>query len=89
MEPIRRLRRLSALSYYRQILRRPRSVRRLTATPPVPTLLVTGADDGCIDTRMYDGHTIDVRRMTGAGHWVHRERPDEFYDLALDWLGRH
>jgi len=62
---------------------------------PVRTLAITGADDGCIDTRMYD-HTFDERdfpagfrieRIAGAGHFVQREQPDEVTALLLEWLG--
>jgi len=64
---------------------------------PVPTLAITGADDGCIDTRLYD-HLFQegdfpkgfkVERIVGAGHFAHLEKPEMIHTLILDWLGRH
>lgn len=62
----------------------------------VPTLALTGADDGCIDTRLYEG--VDARefpegfrleRVEGAGHFLHQERPEAVNALVLDWLAQH
>ncbi len=63
---------------------------------PVPTLAITGADDGCIDTRLYD-HLFQkedfpkgfaVKRIAGAGHFAHLEKPEIIHALILEWLGR-
>ena len=88
------------LAYYRQnaspavILGiRKTEAMRLT-TVPVRTLALTGADDGCMDTRLYD-HVfaaedfpsgIRVERLAGAGHFTHQEKPDEVNRLVLDWM---
>ena len=61
---------------------------------PVRTLAITGEDDGCMDTRLYDHVFLDedfpkgfrVERIPGAGHFTHQEKPDEVNGLILDWL---
>ncbi len=88
------------LAYYRQNasplilmgIRKPEAMR-LTSVP-VRTLAITGADDGCMDTRLWDlafhaddfpaGHRVE--RIEGAGHFTHLERPDEVNRLVLDWI---
>ena len=69
------------------------ALNRLAAIP-VRTLVITGADDGCIDTRLFD-HAIlpadfpagvQLRRIQRAGHWVHQEKPEEVNSLILDWI---
>jgi len=88
----------SALAYYRATLNPfladSREMRRLSALPlPVPTLAITGAQDGCMDTRMYDyvdgtlfpqGYRME--RLEGAGHFAHQEKPEEVNALLLDWI---
>jgi pimeloyl-ACP methyl ester carboxylesterase len=89
----------SALAYYRAtlnpLLADSREMRRLAAQPiPAPTLAITGSQDGCMDTRMYD--YVDptlfpkgcrVERIEGAGHFVHQEKPEAVNELLLDWIG--
>jgi pimeloyl-ACP methyl ester carboxylesterase len=66
------------------------------ATIPVRTLAITGADDGCVDTRLFDHAMlpedfpagVQVRRIQRAGHWVHQEQPGQVNDLILAWIGR-
>ena len=64
----------------------------------VPTLALTGARDGCLDTRMFDTLTEDpnkysrglrVERIAEAGHFVHLERPDEVNRILLEFLNQH
>ena len=63
----------------------------------VPTLGLTGALDGCIDTRLFDLTMIDesfpkgveLERIQGAGHFVHQEKPEAVNALLVDWLRRH
>jgi len=66
-------------------------------TVPVPTLAITGCDDGCIDTRLYD-HTFlnedfpmgcRIERVLGAGHFCHQEKPEPINRLLLGWLGEN
>ncbi|MFO0723580.1 MAG: alpha/beta hydrolase [Myxococcota bacterium] len=62
----------------------------------VPTLAITGALDGCMDTRLHDDlmHASDfpagleVVRVEGAGHFLHQERPDEINAQLLRWIAR-
>ncbi len=92
--------RAAMLAYYRQNAT-PGMLLGLTKTEaasltcvPVRTLAITGADDGCMDTRLYD-HVFQgqdfpkgyrVERIEGAGHFVHLEKPDLVNSLLLDWL---
>jgi pimeloyl-ACP methyl ester carboxylesterase len=63
-------------------------------TVPVRTLAVTGSDDGCIDTRLFDHAMrpadfpagLRVERIDDAGHFVHREQPALFNRLLIEWL---
>lgn len=91
----------AALGYYRTVAHplspEARRMWALFAEPwVVPTLALTGARDGCIDTRLYDdlartpGHpSIRIERLHDAGHFLHQERPDEVNRLLLDWLAEH
>ena len=88
------------LAYYRQNAS-PRVMLNLETTEagslttvPVRTLAITGADDGCMDTRIYDHVFSDedfpkgfrVERIENAGHFAHQERPEEINRLILAWL---
>jgi pimeloyl-ACP methyl ester carboxylesterase len=88
------------LSYYRQnaspgvLLGFKKTEATTLTTVPVRTLAITGADDGCMDTRLYD-HVFReedfpkgfrVERIQGAGHFTHQEKPDEVNRLILDWM---
>jgi len=89
------------LSYYRQnaspsvLLGLKKTLAMTKTTVPVRTLAITGADDGCMDTRLYDHVFLDedfpsgfrVERIEGAGHFTHQERPEEINRLLLHWLG--
>ena len=93
--------RTGMLSYYRQNLSIGRMWTFLSGglenlrVIPVRTLAITGARDGCMDTRLYD-YGLDaadfpagltVERIEDAGHFAHLERPDTMARLVLDWLG--
>ena len=89
------------LAYYRQNATPPVLLgwRKTPATSrtlvPVRTLAITGSDDGCMDTRLYDHlfreedfpKGIRVERIHGAGHFAHQEKPDEVNALLVEWLG--
>lgn len=73
-----------ALAYYRQMFAG--VVDSLADGPPerrtfdTPALLLTGADDGCIGTGLYDDAGEEFRRsrvvrVRDAGHFLHAERP--------------
>lgn len=89
----------AALGYYRALTRlgtaETREDWRLLRAPlVVPTLALTGADDGCMATELYDflmptqdrGGDVVVERVAGAGHWLHLERPDVVQRRVLEWL---
>ena len=92
----------AALGYYRATMRRNTEAARRTnelfaAKTTVPTLAVTGALDGCMDTRMHDVAMLEedfpagfeVVRIEEAGHFVHQEKPEEFNAHLLRWLEAH
>jgi len=63
-------------------------------TVPVRTLAVSGVDDRCIHTRMWDDGIVPdqfpagvtIHRMEGVGHWLLLERPEETAELLLGWF---
>lgn len=84
------------LAYYRA-LRSPRALfgearRLLLARTRVPALHLHGEDDGCIGvectqdaSRWYDA-PYQLERITGAGHFLQREKPDEVNAALLKFL---
>ena len=88
----------AALGYYRAtfnpLLADTIAMQRIARQPyAVPLLAMTGATDGCMDTRTYD--LVDrallapgsrIERIPGAGHFVHQEKPAEINRLLVDWL---
>jgi pimeloyl-ACP methyl ester carboxylesterase len=84
----------AALSYYRGFVKIPTEkeefFERVTQPISVPTLVVFGGDDPARAISQNESHlyTGSYRRelIPGAGHFVHRERPQEFNDLLLEWL---
>jgi pimeloyl-ACP methyl ester carboxylesterase len=88
-----------ALAYYRATLNPflpdSRRINELMQQPvDVPLMAVTGATDGCMDTRIFDyverarfQKGFRLERMAGAGHFCHQEAPDAANALLLDWLG--
>lgn len=69
----------------------------LTSRVQVPTLALTGENDGCMDSRLYETlmreqdfeKGLDVRRIAGTGHFLHREAPQDINALILEWLQAH
>ena len=91
----------AALAYYRAMfdLRSPaakQTAQLFDAKIQVPTLALTGALDGCMDTRLHDlaldasdfPAGLQMTRLEDAGHFLHQEKPDEVNRLLLDWLAR-
>ncbi len=64
---------------------------------PVPTLALTGAEDGCIDSHVFQRMMyaedfpsgMKVTRISGAGHFLHREQPELVNAAIIDWLQQH
>ncbi len=90
----------AALAYYRALFdltsRDARKVLAGLARPiEVPTLALTGALDGCMDTRLHDlamrdadfARGVRVVRVERAGHFLHQEKPEEVNRVLVDWLG--
>lgn len=90
----------AALAYYRGMFglgaAARESTRLLSAPIRVPTLALTGALDGCMDTRLHDLAMceedfplgFEVMRFEDAGHFLHQERPEALNRVLLDWLAR-
>lgn len=88
------------LSYYRQnaslplILGFRHSLMSDIKKILVPNLAITGANDGCVDTRVFDYTVLAkdyprgfrVERIDGAGHFVHQENPVEVNSLIISWF---
>jgi pimeloyl-ACP methyl ester carboxylesterase len=88
----------SALAYYRAMANPfpddSRAVQRMSEEPiEVPTLTLSGAVDGCMDTRIYDcadpsryprGYRFE--RVPDLGHFLHQENPAAVNPILLDWL---
>jgi pimeloyl-ACP methyl ester carboxylesterase len=60
-------------------------------TASVPMLVLAGADDGCITAENFadvDGLAAGsrVEVVTGGGHFLQLDRPDEVARLVLEWL---
>lgn len=87
------------LSYYRQNI--PISqffgLKKASSTEKkilVPNLAITGADDGCIDTRIFDHAIVEqdfpkgvrLERIDDAGHFTHQEKPGIVNKLLIDWF---
>lgn len=81
----------AAIGYYRALeLPAPKWLRKKVA---IPTLCVAGEDDPNLPVAAF--HAA-ARRYTGdyqvqalpGGHWVHRESPDRFIELLLEFVQR-
>lgn len=63
----------------------------------VPVLAMTGAQDGCIDSEIFEELTygedfeaeLRLERIIDAGHFLHQEKPEECNAIILDWLNSH
>lgn len=89
----------AAIAYYRSLFdfitpAGLKSFRTLLGKITVPTLAITGANDGCLDTRMFDTMVgtenysggLRVERLADAGHWLHLEQPESVNRLLLEFL---
>jgi len=88
------------LSYYRQNLSLgvlagiKKNAASFLTSVPVATLAITGAQDGCVDTRLYEHAFSDqdfpkgfrIERLNDAGHFCHQEKPEIISTLLLDWF---
>lgn len=89
--------RRAALDYYRALPaalanpRRHKERRRLLGRLDVPALVMAGERDGAMRREMFAGtercFSGSVRLATpSAGHFMHRERPDDFADQVRSFL---
>lgn len=91
----------NALAYYRALGQwlfaalRERGIRDPDEGRPfeTPTLLLSGATDGCIGTDLFEQadtafDRCRVARVSGAGHFLHRERPAVVAEELAAWFDR-
>lgn len=91
----------ATLNWYRQAFdiasEAGRETQAVLARPiSAPTLGLIGEEDGCIGADVFAssmqprdfGARLTVKRIAGAGHFLHRERPDVVNPLIVDWLRR-
>ena len=91
----------AALAYYRTAINlsdlRPGAPQPEILDVPVPTLAMTGDEEGCIDADVFVALSMPedfsgglrVERVADAGHFLHREQPEAVNRLLLDWFGTH
>jgi pimeloyl-ACP methyl ester carboxylesterase len=90
------------VAYYRAMARPPRTALariRRAARPDraifVPTLHLTGRDDGCIapeagtGQEAYFAGPFASEVLDGVGHFLHLEQPDAVARRSLAWLAEH
>ncbi|HYP89835.1 MAG TPA: alpha/beta hydrolase, partial [Polyangiaceae bacterium] len=76
------------LSYYRAWLRWPiRGLRRIAS----PTLVVWGDADPTLDVHLLDDlpehvEKLEIRRIEGAGHFVHWDEPERVLNAVVNFL---
>ncbi|MEM9463590.1 MAG: alpha/beta hydrolase [Myxococcota bacterium] len=66
------------------------------SSPPLieaPTLTVAGRDDYLLAPEAFDASAVAFANgyevaVTSGGHFLHREAPDEFIPILLEFLGR-
>jgi len=90
----------ATLAYYRQnatppvlLGLKPSPVMDLTEIN-VPTLVMHGTDDGCMDRRLFEHAVltadfsagVDVQEVKGVGHFLHLEAPDVINPILLAHL---
>ena len=91
----------AALTYYRvafdAVSDAGKTSRALLGGPfTVPTLGLCGEEDGCISADVFEASMRDadfpgglkVERIAGAGHFLHREVPDQVNDQLIGWMRR-
>lgn len=92
----------AALEWYRQAFdtasATAAATQALLAGPfAIPTLGLTGTEDGCISAEVFTQamqqddfpRGLHVERIAGAGHFLHRERPAAVNAAIIEWVQRH
>ena len=86
----------AALAYYRDTIRSAgnRDMYALAMGAVVaPALVVCGEDDGCMGAALFESYRegfdgeVTLVRMAGAGHFMHREQPEAFFEAVVAFLG--
>jgi pimeloyl-ACP methyl ester carboxylesterase len=84
------------LSYYRGLVRipsnKPQFFAQISQNIQTPMLVVYGGDDPARaiseNERQYFAGEYRREVVPGAGHFVHRERPEDLTHLVLEWLAQ-
>lgn len=94
--------RQAVLGYYRCLFRilnpqNQRALKALKGTIKVPSLMITGNKDGCMDSRLFEAAMVEtdfpkgveLYRVMGAGHFCHLEKPGLVNAKILSFLELH
>ncbi len=78
-----------ALDYIRDAY--PNIIDQVDAGGDMPTLFIKGGKSSYIEKEEQDSiedlyTELRFKEMTNAGHWVHAEQPEEFYNLIIDFI---
>ncbi len=92
----------ASLGYYRcmykLLTRRGRDTQQLLEQKVLmPALLITGENDGCMNTRLFEATVaerdfpagVHIERISGAGHFVQLEKPALVSRALLDHFKKH
>ncbi|MGH1371061.1 MAG: alpha/beta fold hydrolase [Cellvibrionaceae bacterium] len=88
----------ATLNYYRALFssRHRPSQKVMSRTLEVPTLMIAGETDACMNVGLYDyidptffADEWQIERLPIAGHFMQLEAPDQVSDLIVRWLQRH
>ncbi|MCA9773430.1 MAG: alpha/beta hydrolase [Myxococcales bacterium] len=88
----------SALGYYRAMMfpgaLDPSQRRLVFGRVSVPAITFAGMEDGCMGIEMFDETPAcftgpyELVRVAGAGHFMHREKPEFVHGRLLEFLGK-
>lgn len=88
----------ATLNYYRAFFDRRYKPNHalLTRTLEMPTLMIAGGADGCMDVGLYDhidgsffASDWQIEQLPNAGHFMQLEAPETVSEKILSWLNRH
>jgi pimeloyl-ACP methyl ester carboxylesterase len=93
----------ATLGYYRELMKlsglplTPTARKKADFKVPVPTMALTGENDGCFHSKAFQAVMQEedfpaglvVHEIANAGHFPHQEQPEAVNSMLLDWIGQH